>query len=223
MSQLLWDIAKKNIYDYLSQEHLSRTSVVNIKENTVFIPATAQKNIDLYYILKGTLDVLSQSYSGHRFIIDPLGPNEFVGKFSQMRQQHFYSEVKTNTPCTLLKLTAIRNELMNDERFLLFFCIKTSNRLYEMYKISMVRTLFPYHEILAYNLINLANKSGFISDTGTNICLKTNISERHYYYLIKKLRDKQIISLTKKGISIRDMAALTAIADNVTKFMTNQV
>ena len=220
---MLEEIAKKNIYDYLSQEQLSRTSVVDIKENTVFVPAAPQENIDLYYILKGKLNVISQSYSGHRFVVDPLGPGEFVGKFSQLRRQHFYSEVETVTPCTLLKFTDVKNELLNDERFLLFFLIKTSNRLYEMYKISMARTLFTYKEILAYYMLNSADKTGFVRDTGANICLNVNISERQFYYVIKKMREMGIVSLQKKGIYIRDIAALTAIADNVTKFMTNQL
>lgn len=214
---------EKSIYDFLSPEQLKRIPLVNIEKSIVFIPAMAQENIDLYYILKGRVGVFSQSYNGRRFLIDTLGPGEFVGKFSQMRKQNFYAEIKTTTQATLLKLTDIKNELFNHEQFLLFFYIKTSNRVYEMYKISMARTLYTYEELLAYNLLNKANEAGFIVDTDANICLETNVSERQYYYITKKFENNHFISHDKKGIYIRDIAGLQAIAANVTKFMMNQI
>ena len=217
------EIIEKTIYDFLSHEQLSRIPVVNINKNIVFIPAIAQKDIDLYYILKGTVEVFSQSYNGRRFLVDTLGPGEFIGKFSQMRKRNFYCEVETHTPCTMLKLNEIKNELLNDEKFLLFFYIKTTNRVYEMYKVSMVRTLFKYEEILAYFLLDIVNEAGFIGDKDTSICLKTNISERQYYYIMKKFSNKGIISYDKKGIYILDIVGLKAIASNVTKFMMNTI
>ncbi len=223
MNDLTAEILKKSIYDFLSDEQLNKVSMVNMKKNIVFIPAIAQQNIDLYYILQGRVEVISQSYNGRRFLIDALGPGEFAGKFSQMRNKNFYCEIKTNTPCNLLKLNEIKNELMNDERFLLFFYTKTSNRIYEMYKISMARTLFSYEEILAYNLLNIADEAGFIGDTDTNICLKTNISERQYYYIMKKLENNRIISQEKKGMYILDTTGIKTIAANVIKFMTNHI
>lgn len=223
MNDMTSEFLKKGIYDFLSHEQLNKTLTVNIDKNIVFIPAMAQENIDLYYILKGNVGVFAQSYNGRRFLIDPLGPGEFVGKFSQMRKQNFYAEIKATTQVTLLKLTDIKNELLNDEQFLLFFYIKTSNRVYEMYKISMARTLYNYEELLAYHLLNKANKAGFIGDTDANICLETNVSERQYYYITKKFENNQLISRDKKGITIRDIVALKAIATNVTKFMMNHI
>lgn len=223
MNDLTAEIMKKSIYDFLSHEQLEKNLTVNIDKNVVFIPAMTQENIDLYYILKGNVGVYSQSYNGRRFLIDSLGPGQFVGKFSQMRKQNFYCEIKTNTQATLLKLTDIKNELFNHEHFLLYFYIKTSNRVYEMYKISMARTLFSHEELLAYYLLNKANDAGFIGDTDANICLEANISERQYYYIAKKFENSHLVSHDKKGIYIRDIDGLKAIAANVTKFMMNQI
>jgi len=222
-NDLTSEILKKNIYDFLSHEQLNKSLTVSIDKNIVFIPAMAQENIDLYYILEGNVGVYSQSYNGRRFLIDPLGPGQFVGKFSQMRKQNFYCEIKTTTPAILLKLTDIKNELFNHAPFLLYFYIKTSNRVYEMYKISMARTLFSYEELLAYYLLNKANEAGFIGDTDANICMVANISERQYYYITKKFENDHLISNDKKGIYISDIVGLKAIAANVTKFMMNQI
>ena len=223
MNDLTSEIMKKNIYDFLSHEQLDKSLTVNLDKNIVFIPAVAQENIDLYYILEGNVGVYSQSYNGRRFLIDSLGPGQFVGKFSQMRKQNFYCEIKTNTQATLLKLTDIKNELFSHEQFLLYFYIKTSNRVYGMYKISMARTLFSYEELLAYYLLNKANEAGFIGDTDTNICLEANISERQYYYITKKFENDHLISHDKKGRYIRDIVGLKDIAANATKFMMNQI
>ncbi len=222
-NNMVSEIVEKNIYDFLSPEQISRIPMVSIKDNVVLIPAIAQEDIDLYYILEGTAEVYSQSYHGRRFLIDTLGASDFIGKFSQMNKQNFYCEIKTYTPCTMLKLTEIKNELFNDERFLLFFYIKTTNRIYEMYKLSMARTLFTYEELLAYHLLGIANEEGVVSEKDLSICLKTNISERQYYYLMKKFKNKRIICNNKKDIYILDIDNLTAIATNVTEFMMNNI
>ena len=223
MNDLTSEILQKSIYDFMSHDQLEKSLKVTLNKNIVFIPAMAQENIDLYYILEGNVGVYSQSYNGRRFLIDTLGPNQFVGKFSQMRKQNFYCEIKTNTQATLLKLTDIKNELFNHEHFLLYFYVKTSNRVYEMYKISMARTLFSYEELLAHYLLNKANETGFIGDTDANICLEANISERQNYYITKKFENDHLINHDKKGRYIRDISGLKDIASNVTKFMKNQI
>lgn len=214
---------EQNIYDFLSEEQLRRIPVVDIKKDTVFLPAIDQENMSLYYILEGKVDVISQSYNGRSFLIDTLSPGEFIGKFSHMRNKNFYADIKTQTPCKMLKLSEIKNEILNDERFLHFFYFKTSNRLYDMYKISMMRTLFTYEEILAYHLLDISDDAGFITDKDKNICLKTSISERQYYYIMKKFRNSQVISESKKGISILDIDRLKDIAFNVINFMQNRI
>lgn len=214
---------EQNIYDFLSEEQLRRVPVVDIKKDTVFIPAVDQDNMSLYYILEGEVAVISQAYNGRSFLIDTISQGEFVGKFSHMRNKNFYADIKTQTPCKMLKLSDIRNEILNDERFLHFFYFKTSNRLYDMYKISMMRTLFTYEEILAYHLLDVADPAGVITEKDKDICLKTSISERQYYYIMKKFRTSQIISHSKNGIAILDLASLKEIAFNVINFMKNRI
>lgn len=221
--KLIARLMKQSIYDLLSEEQLSRTQVVHFEKNTIFIPAVNKESIDLYYILDGVVEVISQAYNGRSFLIDTVEANEFIGKFSNIRQQNFYSDIKTRTACKMLKLTAIRNELLNDEDFLLFFCLKTSNRLYEMYKIGMMRTLFTYEEILAYCLICIATADGFISAKDQEICLKASISERQYYYIIKKFKNNHIIANNKKGMCILNLNTLKDIAVNVANFMENRI
>lgn len=213
----------KDIYNFLSEEQLQKAPVVNIAKNTTFISSANRENVDLYYVLEGVVEVVSHSYNGRSFLVDTVSQGDFIGKFSNMRKQNFYADIKTRTACKLLNLSKIKDEILRDEQFLLFFCVKTSNRLYEMYKISMMNKLFSYEEILAYYLLSIANATGVVVDTDKHICFNTGISERQYYYLMKKFRDRGIINQDKKNICILDIASLEATAFNIIRFMGNSI
>jgi len=122
-----------------------------------------------------------------------------------------------------LRLTELKDELFDNEKLFLYLQIKTTNRVYEMYKLSMARTLFTNEELLAYYLLNSANKEGTISDRDASICLKTHISERQYYYLIRKLINQGTICHDKNGIHILDINHLKNVVVNVTEFMENKI
>ena len=79
MNDLMSKLMKKSIYDVLSEDQIRRVPVVNIDKNIIFIPAIDQEIVDLYYILEGRVEVISQSYNGRSFLIDLLGPGEFAG------------------------------------------------------------------------------------------------------------------------------------------------
>lgn len=223
MYGLISKLNQKTIYDFLSPEQLERTPVLDIDRDVVFIPAIGGMDIDLYYILEGQVDVISQSYNGGSFLIDAVGKNEFMGKFSHMRQHNFYADIKTRTPCKMLKLSGIKGELLEDEKFMLFFYYKTSNRLYEMYKISMMRMLYSWEEILAFYLLEMADASGFVNFKDKYIRFHTSISERHYYYLLKKFKNERIITQSREGIRIIDSNKLKSVAQGVSNFMKNRL
>ena len=214
---------EKDIYSFLSEEQIQKAPVVNVAKNTTFISSVNRENVDLYYILEGVVEVVSHSYNGRSFLVDTVAQGDFIGKFSNMRKQNFYADIKTRTACKLLNLSRIKDEILKDEHFLLFFCVKTSNRLYEMYKISMMNKLFTYEEILAYYLLNIASEAGVVVDTDKNICFNTGISERQYYYIMKKLRDRGVVKQDKKNIHILDIASLEAAAFNIIRFMGNSI
>ena len=220
---LIQSIMDSDIYDILSKEQLEHVPLVHIKKNTIFIPAIDVENIGLYYVMDGVVDVISQAYNGRSFLIDTVSKGEFIGKFSNMRKQNFYADIKTRTDCTLLNLMVIKQELLNNKDFLLFFYLKTSSRLYEMYKIEMMRTLFTYEEILAYCLLDLSDNEGVVHMKDKDICLKTSISERQFYYIMKKFKTCRIIEHDKKRIGVVEPEKLKNIAVNVLNFMKNRI
>ena len=159
-----------NILEEIIPRHiLEMLTVVELKKKVVFIPLEEQKDIELYYILEGKVSCFTVDFNGREFLVDSLGPGEFIGKFSQMRNMNFNCGVRTATDCKLLRLTPCKKELLSDKNFSLYFYLKTSDRVYEMYKLAMLRMLFPSNEVLAYWILKLAKD-------GTNIEEKLRVS-----------------------------------------------
>ena len=213
------EIFQHDIFQYLPEGIAETLPTVRVNKDTVFIPAEAQEVIDLYYILDGEVSVFAQSHNGREFLIDTLPSGNFIGKFSQMRNQNFYCEVRANCDCRLLVLTRYKEFLLSDKNFALYFYIKTTDRVYEMYKLSMARTLYSYDELFAYWLLKLADDKRVVACEDELIRLKMNISERQFFYLLKKLGGLKLIRRARNKIQLLDEDGLRDLAQNVCSFM----
>ena len=213
------EIFQHDIFQYLPEGIAETLPTVRVNKDTVFIPAEAQEVIDLYYILDGEVSVFAQSHNGREFLIDTLPSGNFIGKFSQMRNQNFYCEVRANCECRLLVLTRYKEFLLSDKSFALYFYIKTTDRVYEMYKLSMARTLYSYDELFAYWLLKLADDKRVVACEDELIRLKMNISERQFFYLLKKLGGLKLIRRARNKIQLLDEDGLRDLAQNVCAFM----
>ena len=210
-----------DIFQHLPEGIVPALPTIQVKKDTVFIPAEAQEIVDLYYILDGEVSVFAQSHNGREFLIDTLPSGNFIGKFSQMRNQNFYCEVRANCDCSLLVLTRYKELLLSDKSFALYFYLKTTDRVYEMYKLSMARTLYSYEELFAYWLLKLADSNWVVASEDEMIRLKMNISERQFFYLLKKLSGQKLIRRVRNRIQILDVEGLRELAQNVRSFMNS--
>lgn len=208
------------ILNYISEEELRKFPIVHVKKGATFIPADKQKVVKLYYILQGTVDVHSTSYNGREFLIDQLGADDFIGKFSQLRGIDFQCSVKASSEVEMLDMTAYSKKLWDESTKLgAFFHYKTSNRVYMMYKLSMLRMLFSYEEIFAYWLLAERDERTNIIDDVKEVFLKMNVSDRQIYYLLKKFRELGMIRKEKNRVKILDVDQIRQFADNVCMFM----
>lgn len=210
---------KLDIYNHFSDEFTQRFAKKAFKRNEIVVPAENLDDISIYYILKGRVCIFSNSDNGRVFLIDELGPGEFVGKFSQLRKCSFHSEGIAMTDCEMLDLTKFKDELLQDLGFSLYFHKKVSARIYHMYKTSMARDLFHYKELLAYCLVRMADDENNVAESDKHICWKLNISERQYFYLLKSLVDQGVVCKKNKKIRIIDKDYLEKEAANVLRFM----
>ena len=212
-----------DIYSHLSEEYVQKFPCVTFEKNTIFIPAEAQNDPAIYYILEGDVAVFAHSSRGRSFLVDELGAGDFIGKFSQMRKCNFYCEVVAMTRCRMLDITQYKHDLFNDKDFSLYFYTKTTNKLYKMYKLSLSRDLFNYSELLSYYLVIMADDENNINSRDEYICWKINISTRNYFYILKDLIKKGVIARKGKKISILNMEYLKKNALAVLEFMENEL
>lgn len=208
-----------DIYSHLSDEYLQKFPRITFEKGEIIVPAEAVKVISIYYILEGECIVYSHSFNGRRFLIDELGPGDFIGKFSQMRNYNFYCEAVSEKKCKMFDLTQYLPELFQDPQFNLYFSKKTTDRLYRMYKISMSRDLFKYEELLSYYFISTADKENNVTLNDEYLCLKLNISARNYFYILKKMVTNGIIARKGRKIAILNMEYLRETASPVFLFM----
>lgn len=208
------------ILRYISREEMEKFPIIDVKKGETFIQMAKQKIVKLYYILEGKVDVYSLSYNGREFLIDQLGVDDFIGKFSQVRGVDFQCAVKANMNVKLLDMTAYSEKLWDQNTELgRFFHHKTSRRVYVMYKHSMLRMHFSYEEIFAYWLLNERNKETNIVENVKEIFLKMNVSDRQLYYLLKKYRKMGLIEKEKNQVKILDIDQIRQFAYNVCLFM----
>jgi CRP-like cAMP-binding protein len=207
------------IYKYLPTEVIDDVKTVHLMAGDHILTIDNMHDPTLYYILEGTITVYTLAYNGRSFLVDTLGPGEFIGKFSQMRNMDFRCGADATTDCTVFDLTPVRNQILKDPLFGSFFFGKTSNRVYVMYKLAMLRMIFPYDEALAYWLLELANERGMVTAGKNELCLKMNISERQYFYLMKEFSSKRYVRKFKQGILILDRPALEETSARVRDFM----
>ncbi len=212
-----------DIYSHLSNDYIQGLPQVTFEKKDIIFPSESITIIPIYYILEGFVSVFTHAINGRCFLVDELEKGEFIGKFSQMRKQNFHSSAVAMTACRLLDLTKDKEKLFQDPRFSLFFNTKTTDRLYRMHKLLMARNLFSAEELLAHCFLELSkNEDSFAADD-EYVCQKINISKRNYFYLLKKLRSKEIIFRKGKKVTILNKKELIKTALSVTEYMKNKI
>ncbi len=207
------------IYKYLPTEYLDVVETKTLEAGTVILTAEDKHDPTLYYILDGTICVFALAYNGRSFLVDTLGHDQFIGKFSQMRNMDFCCSAEAMTDCTVIDLTPVRKQLLEDQVFGSYFFGKTTNRVYVMYKLAMLRMIFSYDEALAYWLLELADEDDMVTAGMRDLCLKMNISDRQYFYLMKDFSTKKLVRKSRQGILLLDRPELERMAKHVIVFM----
>lgn len=205
---------------YLSDEQISRFPHVRFEQGETFIRPEAEDCITHYFILEGSVSVYALAYSGREFWIDTLSAGDFIGKFSQMRGNNFNCGVRCDEPCEMLVLTNHMDELLTDKDFCLYFSRRTTDRLYEMYKISMLHLLFSYDEIMSFWLLSESSRLGEDTPEVDRIRRTMNISDRQFFYLLNRLESAGLVRRVRPGrVRILDTKRLSNLAHKVSTFM----
>lgn len=109
----------------------------------------------MFFIIEGVVLVECIIRGGNKFFVDIVFENEFIGKISYIYEYNLKCDifVKIN-----IKLFWFEKNVFEEFYFKLDFIVlfyrKCIRRIYELYKIRMVRELFFCIEVIVYCILN---------------------------------------------------------------------
>ena len=205
------------IYEYI-KEYLDEISIVNYKKGQ-YINYASENLEDIFFILNGTVKVECITKYGKVFLVDDLTKNEFVGKISYMHDQNLFCDITATSNASLLKINKNTfKKLQKNPEFLKIFLIKTSNRIYYMYKKLMMKELFRLEEIFAYYILQNSENDVFKFKSMYNLCKVLSVSRKNLYNVINKFTNNGYIRKCDNSIIILDKSHLNEICSHVREF-----
>ncbi|WP_426350065.1 Crp/Fnr family transcriptional regulator [Alloiococcus sp. CFN-8] len=196
--------------------------IVSFKKGDYVVHA-GKDNDYIFYILEGKVKVVATASNGKKILVDDLTPGHFAGHLSNLQNKNFYCDTIAETSSILIKLSVkCFTTLMKNEIFARFYYCKVNERLYTMYKKTLVNKLFTQYEIIAYHILENREGNRFVCDSLYKACLELCISRRNLYYVLDKLKDEYILGKDEKGCYISDREMLMEIAKPVKDYYNNE-
>lgn len=180
---------------------------------------------DVWYLVSGRVKVETTAQNGNKLLVDIIDEDNYVGHLSNFRGHNFYCDSITTAPSTLLRIPADRfRSLLDTQAFSRHFYMKTSARLYDMYKRDLVRDLFSQRQQFAFYVLEKTQDGVCRIHSIYYICEYLKISRRNLYNLLARFSEENILEREDAGdIVVLDMASLCQIAKPVEDFFYNKI
>jgi len=205
------------IYDFI-KEYLNEISIVTYKKGQ-YITHSSENLEEIFFILNGNIKIECITKYGKSFLVDELCKNEFVGKISYMYGQNLFCDITATSEASLLKIDKITfKKLQKNSEFLKIFLLKTSNRIYYMYKKLMMKNLFRLEEILAFYILKNSENNVFKFKSMYSLCEILSISRKSLYNAINRFIERNYIRKDKNLLIILNEDYLHELSIGVREF-----
>ena len=212
-----------SIYPFISSNP-ELCELFTFQRNSYIIRASDADSY-VWYLVEGQVKVIANGSNGKCIVVDMIDEDNFVGHLSNYYEQNFYCDSLAVTNCTLIRIPIGKfNEMMKGMEFSRLFFMKTSARLYIMYKMDLVNHLFTQQQQFAFYL--LSNVKGDICYIQSlyRICEFLRVSRRNLYNLIDKFMAEGYLERLEDGkIRILDFEAMREIQKPVADFVHNKI
>lgn len=180
---------------------------------------------DVWYLVSGRVKVETSAQNGNKLLVDIIDEDNYVGHLSNFRGCNFYCDSRTTVPSTLLRIPADTfRSLLDTPAFSRHFYMKTSARLYDMYKRALMRDLFTQRQQLAFYVLEKEQNEVCRIHSIYNICEYLKISRRNLYYLLSRFSEENILSRGDAGdLQVLDKESLQQIAKPVEDYFYNRI
>ncbi|MCT8976183.1 cyclic nucleotide-binding domain-containing protein [Clostridium sp. CX1] len=205
------------IYDHI-KDYLDEISIVSYKKGQ-YITRSSENLEEIFFILDGKVKVECITKYGKSFLVDELSENEFVGKISYMHDQNLFCDIKATSNASLLKIDKNTfKKLQQSSDFMKIFLLKTSNRIYYMYKKLMMKDLFKFEELFAFHILKNSENNIFKFKSMYSLCKVLSVSRKGLYNTINRFIKENCIRKDENSIVILDRQYLNKISTHVREF-----
>ncbi|TQI67856.1 Crp/Fnr family transcriptional regulator [Clostridium sp. KNHs216] len=190
-----------------------------------YITRVVWNDEDVWYLVSGSVKVEATAQNGKKLLVDIVCEDNYVGHLSNFYGQNFYCDCVAMLSSTLIRIPAeMFRGLLNTQEFSRHFYMKTSARLYDMYKKELMRGLFTQRQQFAFYVIDKTKDGICRIHSIYYICEYLKISRRNLYNLLARFEEDGIMERLETGdIQVLDMEALFEIAKPVVDFCHNKI
>ncbi len=180
---------------------------------------------DVWYLINGRVKVEATTQNGKKLLVDIINEDNYVGHLSNFRGKNFYCDSLATVSSVLIHIPAgTFLSLLDNPEFSRHFYMKTSARLYDMYKKELMRGLFTQRQQLAFYVIDKTQNGICRIHSIYYICEYLKISRRNLYNLLDRFMKDDIIERLETGdIRVLNMEAVQEIAKPVSDFWYNKI
>lgn len=180
---------------------------------------------DVWYLVNGRVKVEAATQNGKKLLVDIIDEDNYVGHLSNFRGKNFYCDSTTMVSSILVRIPCQTFlMLLETPDFSRHFYMKTSARLYDMYKKELMRGLFTQRQQFAFYLIDKTKDGVCRAGSIYYICEYLKISRRNLYNLLAWFEKNGILERLETGdIQILNMESMQEIAKPVSDFWYNKI
>ncbi len=180
---------------------------------------------DVWYLVNGRVKVEATTQNGKKLLVDIICEDNYVGHLSNFREKNFYCDSIAMVSSALIRIPAKTFRcLLDTPDFSRHFYMKTSARLYDMYKKELMRGLFTQRQQFAFYVIDKTQNGICRIHSIYYIGEYLKISRRNLYNLLARFTEDGIMERNETGdIEVLNMEAMQEIAKPVSDFWYNKI
>lgn len=172
-----------------------------------------QQTAHLLYLVEGRVKCYVSHENGSVSLSDFASAPCFLGEMELLGVQQTTIAVTALTDCTcwVIDLTACRERILQDAKFLHSLCIYSNEKIVRITTVAAQNQIYPLKNRLA-TLILKTQRQGFYRERHTEAAAYLGVSYRHLLYVLADFVKSGILEKTPRGYHIVSPAELEAWA-----------
>ncbi|MCY6369487.1 cyclic nucleotide-binding domain-containing protein [Clostridium ganghwense] len=222
-NKLEYYIEKYNIEDIFEKDMKEYMELILFNKND-HICRSNEKLDYFYFLVEGKAKVYTLLKNGRSLLLQFYKPLKVIGDLEFIEGDITSSNIQVveNTLCIGIAMDNLRENAINDTKFLKYICKSLGRKLEKISKSSSINLLYPLENRLASYILaitpnrdNSSNTDGIFTYKLTEMADLLGTSYRHLTRTINKLCNQKIIKKEKDSIIILNRDLLEELACDI--------